>query len=51
MPIDDVNGFVELLLLLAMGRSVFPTNGLRDVFQSGALSPVRLFLSLLLAGA
>jgi hypothetical protein len=36
MPIDDVNGFVELLLLLAMGRSVFPTNGLRDVFESGA---------------
>jgi hypothetical protein len=29
----------------------FPMNGLRVVFESGALSPVRLFLSLLSAAA
>lgn len=47
MPTDDVNELVKLLLL-AMGCSAFPTNGLHDVVESGALSPVYLFLLLLM---
>lgn len=54
MPIEDVNKFVELLLL-AMGRTVFPMNRLRDVFESVLqVQPrhaVHLFLSLLFATA
>jgi hypothetical protein len=51
MPIDDVNRFVGLLLLLTMGRSVFPMNGLLVVYESGAFSPICLFPSLLSAAA
>jgi hypothetical protein len=51
MPIDDVNRFAGLLLLLTMGRSVFPMNGLRVVYESGAFSPICLFPSLLSAAA